>query len=100
ALFGGRNGNDPRVIKTLISEFEYPRLGPGMMWEAFQKQIEEAGGRVELGARVTKILHDDTRVTGIHVERGGSSVEQPASHLLSTIPLRHLIRALSPAAPP
>ena len=27
-----------KQIKTLIDEFEYPRLGPGMMWEAFQRR--------------------------------------------------------------
>src|SRR5690348_10818710 len=27
------NSKDGAVIKTLIDSFEYPRLGPGMMWE-------------------------------------------------------------------
>jgi len=30
-----------QTIKTLIEEFEYPRLGPGMMWRA----VKEAAGR-------------------------------------------------------
>ena len=28
-----------RPIKSLIEEFEYPRLGPGMMWEAFERRL-------------------------------------------------------------
>ena len=26
------------TIKTLIEEFDYPRLGPGMMWEAVKER--------------------------------------------------------------
>ena len=28
------------TIKTLIDEFDYPRLGPGMMWKAFCSAAE------------------------------------------------------------
>src|SRR5206468_5461367 len=31
ALFGGKGKGE--VIKTLIDRFQYPRLGPGQMWE-------------------------------------------------------------------
>src|SRR5438477_2853108 len=36
-------------IKTLISEFKYPRLGPGQMWEMCRDRIEEMGNRVLMG---------------------------------------------------
>lgn len=91
---GGRS-----VIKTLIDEFEYPRLGPGMMWGAFREQIERLGGRVELGCRVTRLLHDGVRVRDVLVQRDGRTFLQPASHVISTVPLRHLIRALAPGPP-
>ena len=29
-------------VTTLIEEFDYPRLGPGQMWEAFAKTAEDA----------------------------------------------------------
>src|SRR5262249_58152255 len=32
-----------RTIRTLIEEFHYPRLGPGMMWRAVQQRIESRG---------------------------------------------------------
>ena len=32
------------VIKTLIDSFQYPRLGPGQMWEAARDQIRAAAG--------------------------------------------------------
>src|SRR5436309_955072 len=32
------------VVKTLIESFQYPRRGPGMMWEAAARKVEERGG--------------------------------------------------------
>jgi protoporphyrinogen oxidase len=87
-------------IKTLIHEFEYPRLGPGMMWEACRDRIERGGGRVELGARVVELRHDGNRVHGVLVERNGERRLQPASHVISTMPVRHLVSRMSPPAPP
>jgi protoporphyrinogen oxidase len=35
-------------ITSLIEEFEYPRLGPGMMWERVRTLVEEQGSAVRL----------------------------------------------------
>jgi protoporphyrinogen oxidase len=90
---GGKN-----QIKTLIEEFEYPRLGPGMMWEAFHADVERMGGRVALNEPVQKIEHDGTSI--VAVEYGSATPTKIAvDRLISTMPLRELIHKLSPAAP-
>jgi PAS domain S-box-containing protein len=43
------------VIKTLITSFRYPRLGPGMLWEAAAVRVQQQGGQVHMGARVEGI---------------------------------------------
>jgi protoporphyrinogen oxidase len=91
---GGRNG-----IKTLIHEFEYPRLGPGMMWEACRDRVEAARGRVDTSTRVVEIRHDGSRIESVVVAQNGDRRVQPASHVISTMPVRHLVRALAPPAP-
>src|SRR5947207_6010301 len=60
ALLPRRNQKD---ITSLIEEFEYPKLGPGMMWERCAELVEKDGGRVLLDARVTRIEHEDGRAT-------------------------------------
>ena len=40
----GRHGSTATVVKTLIETFQYPRKGPGMMWEAAARKIREQGG--------------------------------------------------------
>src|SRR6266508_656653 len=41
------------TIKTLIDQFDYPRRGPGMMWNAVKEQIERRGGLVRLNSNVS-----------------------------------------------
>src|SRR5438270_3012046 len=86
-------------VKTLIHQFEYPRLGPGMMWEACRDRVEAAGGRVELGARVVELQHDGSRVDAVVIERGGERRTQPASHVISTMAVKHLVQGLRPHVP-
>ena len=49
AAFFGNKGNK---IKSLISEFHYPRFGPGQMWETMADEIIAAGGEVRLNSPV------------------------------------------------
>src|SRR5262249_51171530 len=51
-----------KAIKTLIEEFHYPRLGPGMMWNAVRRIVEKRGGVVKLGAEVVAIRRKGNRV--------------------------------------
>jgi protoporphyrinogen oxidase len=98
-LAPGRNRKSGKTIKTLIDEFEYPRLGPGMMWEAFAREVERHGGEVRLNAKVTRIFHDGARVEAVEIESNGQRIIQEAAHVISTMPLRHLIRALGDQVP-
>ena len=98
-LFPRLNRRKGQTVKTLIDEFEYPRLGPGMMWEAFHREVERLGARVELGVRATRIFHDARVVTGVELQRNGQRVEQRAAHVISTMPVRELVASLAPAVP-
>src|SRR5215467_4475302 len=51
-----------KAIKTLIEEFHYPRLGPGMMWNAVRRIVEKRGGVVKLGAEVVAIRRKGNRI--------------------------------------
>ncbi|MGP8058126.1 MAG: NAD(P)/FAD-dependent oxidoreductase [Acidimicrobiales bacterium] len=87
-------------ITSLIEEFQYPKYGPGMMWERCRDLVVEGGGEVLM----------ETAVTGIHLERGearsvtvrhpdASTEELAASHVISSMPMHDLVAALDPAPP-
>jgi len=99
AVQGMLGGNRTGRIKTLVHEFDYPRLGPGMMWEACRDRVESGGGRVTLGAPVVEIRHDGSRVTAVVVRVRGDCRVQPAAHVISTMPVRHLVGRMTPAPP-
>jgi protoporphyrinogen oxidase len=63
ALFGKRRG--AKEIKTLIHEFRYPRLGPGMMWTRCKELIEAAGSEVALRTPVERIRWEPGRVLSV-----------------------------------
>lgn len=91
-------GND---TASLIEEFKYPRLGPGMMWESFRDRIIENGHEVRLNAPVERLHHDGTRVTHVDVSCGeeGASEIVAGDQFISSMPLRELIHAMDPPAP-
>jgi tricarballylate dehydrogenase len=51
--------------------------GPGLV-ESLMKAAEKAGVRVEYGARVTELLHDDQGVHGVRVRQDGTTREEAA----------------------
>jgi len=100
AFLGGLKPGKGEVIKTLIDEFQYPRLGPGQMWEAARDRIRTQGGAVHLDRKVVKIEHDGSAVTAfVATDSQGRSTRYLGSHFLSTMPVRELIRAMDPPPP-
>lgn len=87
--------NKQQIVKTLLHEFQYPRLGPGMMWERTREIVEQRNSRVVMNAPVDKIFWTPGRVTAIRA--GGKLYE--GSHFISSMPIRQLIEALDPAPP-
>jgi protoporphyrinogen oxidase len=98
-LFPRLNRRAGNTVKTLIDEFEYPRLGPGMMWEAFTREVERLGGRIDLNTKVTRLFHEGDMVSAVELERNGVRIVQPAAHVISTMAVRELVGSLEPAAP-
>src|SRR3954447_8819354 len=92
AAFFGNRGNK---IKSLISEFHYPRFGPGQMWETMADEIIAAGGEVRLNCPVTQLEAVDGRV--VAVVAGGERIE--CSEVVSSLPLRLTVGITEPAPP-
>lgn len=88
-----------KLITSLIEQFHYPRLGPGMMWEALALRIGEKNCSVEYEAKVISIKHSESQVFAVKVRRGSGEEELPASRCISSMPLSELIFSLDPEPP-
>ena len=101
ALFGKSGSGKGEVIKTLIDSFQYPRLGPGQMWEAARDKVRAGGNAVHHDRRVARIEHDGSAVTAfVAQDSAGRQTRYQGEHFLSTLPIRALIAAMDPPAPP
>ena len=87
------------TIKTLISEFRYPRLGPGQMWETCAEKIEAMGGEILMPHPVTAFESDERGVTAAIACVDGKPSRFEAEHFITTVPLTKLIEGLGDAAP-
>ncbi|MAT72900.1 MAG: FAD-dependent oxidoreductase [Planctomycetaceae bacterium] len=95
ALVGARNGS--AVIKTLIDEFQYPRLGPGMMWEQTRDDLLAAGANIAMGRTVQKIVTDQSRVVSVSTrDAQGKREDWAAAEFLLSMPLRDAALAIRP----
>ncbi|MEM1052950.1 MAG: NAD(P)/FAD-dependent oxidoreductase [Pseudomonadota bacterium] len=93
--------NDGQEVKTLLETFRYPRLGPGMMWDAARDHILATGnGEVLMGHcldRLAKIGPNDEgfewsmSATG---ENGSATIR--AKHVISSAPMRELSKRIHP----
>jgi protoporphyrinogen oxidase len=97
ALLPRRNQKD---ITSLIEEFQYPKYGPGMMWERCQDLVQKGGGEVIMQTAVTRIHIDGGRATSVTLaHHDGSTEEREASHVISSMPMNALVAALDPPPP-
>ncbi len=89
-----------KEITSLIEEFQYPKFGPGMMWEVCRDQVVAAGSKVVMETSVVKVTHGGGRATGVvAAHRGGGTTTYPADEIVSSMPISELIGAMDPPAP-
>ena len=89
-------GGNRQRHASLIEQFQYPRRGPSMMWEAMAERVIAGGGELHLGAAVQALEHQTGRVTQVVTSQGALAVEGAA---VSSMPLRDLVLALRPEPP-
>ena len=87
------------TIKTLIDRFQYPRLGPGQMWETAAEKIRGFGGEVHLRHEVTSLEHRAGRIVAARVRTPDGPRRIEADHFITTMPLRNLAQSLDPSPP-
>jgi hypothetical protein len=98
-----RGGGD-NSVRTLIESFRYPRLGPGMMWEACRDAIVAQGNVVLMGRRVVRCRFDADEgggaweVTARTSAGGGGGEVFRASERVSYAPMRERTAAIRPPA--
>jgi protoporphyrinogen oxidase len=88
--------NDGQQVKTLLETFRYPRLGPGMIWEAARDRIEERGSKVHMGHTLKQLASDGRGGWRMTATGREGAVTIMAKHAISSAPMRELAARLHP----
>ena len=93
---GSAKGKDGEVIKTLIESFQYPRKGPGMMWDAAAAKTKAQGGDVLMGHTLKSLSYDaEAQIWTIEATKeDGEIATFQARHVISSAPVRELVQAV------
>ena len=90
--------NDGMATKTLLETFRYPRLGPGMMWDAARDKVLAGGNQVIMGHALKQVAQD--QVTGrwrVNTSTAdGEGITINAAHVISSAPMRELAGRIHP----
>ncbi len=90
-----------KEITSLIEEFQYPKYGPGMMWEVCRDKVIAQGSTVVMETAVTKVRHrDGTQATSVvATHHDGTTTEYPCTEVISSMPISQLLEAMDPPVP-
>ncbi len=91
-----RKPNDGQAVKTLLETFRYPRLGPGMMWEAARDRIEARGGKVIMGHALEQLASEGEGGWRLTASGPDGELVIRAGHAISSAPMRELAARLHP----
>ncbi|MEM7690015.1 MAG: NAD(P)/FAD-dependent oxidoreductase [Pseudomonadota bacterium] len=94
--------NDGQEVKTLLETFRYPRLGPGMMWDAARDHIHATGkGQVLMGHALDQLAAIGPNDEGYNWSMtatcaDGAKVQIRAKDTISSAPMRELSKRIHP----
>lgn len=92
-FFHKKNG---KVETSLIEEFQYPKLGPGQLWDVTASKIEELGGTIIKNAKVVNIhKNSEQRITSISYEKDGETITAEGDYVISSMPVKDLIEGMN-----
>jgi protoporphyrinogen oxidase len=84
------------TVKTLLETFRYPRLGPGMMWDAARDRIVERGGQVIMDHGLKQLASDGQGGWRLTATGPEGDIVVTAGHAINSAPMRELAARLHP----
>lgn len=94
--------DDRHVETSLIEAFQYPKLGPGQLWDVTASEVEKLGGTILKNARVTGIHKNEQQlITSLTYRQDGEEKVMEGDIVISSMPIKDLIEGMNdvPAEP-
>jgi protoporphyrinogen oxidase len=97
-----RMGRDKsKQVTSLIEEFNYPKYGPGQMWETAAAKVTAAGSQLLFRHKVVRIERDDAGAHAVIAldKATGEEHRFECTHVISSMPFSALLRGIDPPVP-
>ncbi|MDD3753327.1 MAG: NAD(P)/FAD-dependent oxidoreductase [Methanobacterium sp.] len=100
-FFRNSSISQKKVETSLISQFMYPKLGPGQMWDEVAKIITENGGKIHYRSQVIGIKNKDQYIKSVQYEEKSTGVVKSikGDYFFSTMPVKDLINSFNGDVP-
>ncbi len=95
----GRRRDRSKQVTSLIEEFQYPKYGPGMMWERCAEQVRAMGGSLRMETSAAALHVEDGTAVAVTVRSADADERIPVSHVISSMPFTSLARIVDPPVP-
>ncbi len=84
-----------RVETSLIEEFQYPKYGPGQLWESAAEEFVRMGGTLKKGCKVVGVHTDGGSVAEIVYEEDGVRKTMSGDSYISSMPVKDLVEGMN-----
>lgn len=84
-----------KVETSLIEEFSYPKFGPGQLWETAADKFESLGGQLLKGCKAIGFKTEGNKITELTYEQNGREIIVEPDIVISSMPLRDLVRGMN-----
>jgi len=79
---------------SLIEAFQYPKFGPGQLWQTAAFRFEEMGGHILFNCKATVLKRRNERISSVIYECQGLKKEFFCDCVISSMPLKDLVAGL------
>ena len=91
--------NNTKVETSLIEAFNYPKKGPGQLWEQLAALVIEKGGEIRMNTKAAALQCRDGKIDSLTAEFDGREETLQADYYLSTMPIKDLVIGMGSAVP-
>ncbi len=85
--------------RSLTDTFYYPDLGTGLIYEAIQKRLEDAGHEVHCNATPKVVRHDGGAIKEVDIQQNGEVMTATPAHLVNSTPILKFLTLFDPPPP-
>ena len=79
---------------SLIEEFNYPKYGPGQLWEKVADDVVNGGGKLIMNAKAVGLDSEGGALSSVTYEKDGKKVKLDADIIMSSMPVKDLVAAM------